>query len=82
MVHKLTEECIENVEEVKIAKITLDEDENKHKCSSSTLYIVLFLVIFTVNFGIGSYFLYFHWYLKKMLLVLSLVAALKQQFNV
>ena len=29
LVRKLTEECIENVEEVKIAKITLDEDENE-----------------------------------------------------
>ena len=82
LVDKLTEKCIENVEEVKIAKITIAEDKNKHKCSSSTLYIVLFLVIFTVNVGIGSYFLYFHCFLKKMLLVLSLVAVLKQQFNV
>ena len=65
MVDKLTEECIENVEEVKIAKITETEDENKHKCSSCTLCIVLFSVIFTVNIGISSYFLYFHWYLKK-----------------
>ena len=23
------------------------------------------LVIFTVNVGIGSYFIYFHWFLKK-----------------
>ena len=65
MVDKLTEECIENAEEVKIAKITKTEDENKHKCSSCTLCIVLFLVIFTVNIGISSYFLYFRWYLNK-----------------
>ena len=65
LVDKLTEECIENVEEVNIAKITQTEDENKHKCSSCTLCIVLFSVIFTVNIGISSYFLYFHWYLKK-----------------
>ena len=37
--------------------------------------------IFTTNIGIGSYFLYFHWFLKKMLFVLNLVPALKQQFN-
>ena len=59
------EEYTETVEEVKIAKITLAEDENKHICSSCTLYIVLFSVNFTVNVGIGSYFLYFCWYLKK-----------------
>ena len=34
LVDKLVEECTENVDEVKMAKITLDEDENKHKCSS------------------------------------------------
>ena len=60
MEEKLIEECTENVEEVKLAKITSAENEHKHKFSSCTLYIVLFSVIFTVNFGIGSYFLYFH----------------------
>ena len=30
------EECTENVEEVKLAEITLAEEENKHKCSSCT----------------------------------------------
>ena len=65
LVDKLTEECIENVEEVKIAKTTLAEDENKHECSSCTLYIVLFSIIFAISVGIGSYFLYFHWYWKK-----------------
>ena len=35
---KLVEERIENVEEEKIAEITLVEDENKHKCSSCTLF--------------------------------------------
>ena len=42
-----------------------NENEYKHKCSSSMLYIVLFSIFFTINTGIGSYFLYFHWYLKK-----------------
>ena len=81
LVDKLVEECTENVEEVKLAKITSTENKNKHKCSSCTLYIVLFSIIFTINVGIGTYFLYFHWYLKKMLLALSLVPLLKHQFN-
>ena len=81
IIDKLVGECTENVEEVKLAKIALPEDENKQKRSSCTLYIVLFSITFTVNIGIGSYFLYFHWYLKKMLFVLSLVPALKQQFD-
>ena len=58
LVDKLVEECIENVEEVKLAKITLTENENKCKCSSCTLYIVLFSIIFAVNVGIGTYFVY------------------------
>ena len=57
--------CTENVEEVKLAKITSTENKNKHKCSSCTLYIVLFSIIFTINVGIGTYFVYSHWYLKK-----------------
>ena len=71
LVDKLVEECTENVEEVKLAKITSAEDENKHKnkCSSCTQYIVLFSIIFTINIGIGIYFVYYkymyHWYLKK-----------------
>ena len=65
LVDKLIEECTENIKEVRIAKITLAEVKNKYKYSSYILYIVLFSVIFTVNVGIGSYFLYFHWYLKE-----------------
>ena len=56
LVDKLVEECTENVEEIKLAKITLAEKENKYKCSSCTLYIVSFLIIFTIDVGIGSYF--------------------------
>ena len=77
----LIEECIENVEKVKLAKTTSAEDENKHKCSSCTLCIVLFSILFTINVRIGTYLIYFHWYLKKMLFVLSVVPVLKQQFN-
>ena len=61
---QLVEEC---TEEAKIAEITLTK--NVHKSSSCTLYIVLFSIIFTINIGIGTYFVYYtyinHWYLKK-----------------
>ena len=60
-VDKLVEECTENVDKVKIAEIT----EYKCKHSSCTLYIALFSLIFTVNVGIGTYLVYFHWYFKK-----------------
>ena len=56
IVDKLVEECTKTVEEVKLAKITLAENENKHKYSLCTLYIVLFSVLFTINIGIATYF--------------------------
>ena len=49
LVDKLVEECTETNNEVKLAKITLAENENKYKCSSCTLYIELFSIIFTIN---------------------------------
>ena len=39
LVDKLIEECTENVEEVKLAKITSTENVNNHKCSSCTVCI-------------------------------------------
>ena len=59
LVDKLVEECTETNNEVKLAKITLAENENKHKRSSCTLYIVLFSIVFTINVGIGTYFVYY-----------------------
>ena len=58
---KLTEECTKSIDEVKIAE--RKSVENTHKCSSCTLYIVLFSIIFTINVWIGTYFVYSHWYL-------------------
>ena len=57
LVDKLVDECTENIDEVKIAKATLTE--NICKCSSCILYIVLFLLIFTFNVGISTYFAYY-----------------------
>ena len=71
---KLLEECTENIDEVKIAS----ENEHKNKCSSCILYIVLILINFAINIGIGAYFVYSHWYLKKMFRVLNLILTLKQ----
>ena len=61
------EECGENVDEAKLTKIALAENENSYKCSSCTMCIVLFGIIFTINIaGIGAYFFYFHGRLKKI----------------
>ena len=65
LVDKLVDECAETVEEVKLAKITLAKNENKYKCNSCKLYIVLFSILFTINVGIITYFVYSHWFLKK-----------------
>ena len=54
LVDKLVDECTENVEEVKLAKISIN--------AVLVPYIVLFSIRFTINVGIGSSFLYFHWY--------------------
>ena len=61
LVDKLVGECTKTVEEVKLA-----ENENSYKCCSCTVYTVLFWIFFTIDIcGIGTYFGYFHWYLKK-----------------
>ena len=58
---KLVEECTENVEEVKIAS----KNEHKNKCSSCTLYIVLFSVLFTINVGIAMFQLLLYFVYNK-----------------
>ena len=79
LIDKLADECAETVEEVKLAKITLAKNENKYKCNSCTLYIVLFSILFTINLGIVALFIFIG-ILKKVLLVLSLILSLKQRF--
>ena len=61
LVDKLIDECAETVEELRLAKITLAENENMYKCVSCTLCILLFSTTFTINVGIATYFVYFHW---------------------
>ena len=58
LIDKLVAECSENIDEVKMVKITLVEDENTCK-SSCTIYIALIVIIFTFNIGIGTYFIYY-----------------------
>ena len=73
---KLVDECTETVEEVKLAKITLAENKNGYKCSSCTVYTVLFWIFLTINVvGIGDYFIYSRYF--KMIHMLNLIQALK-----
>ena len=67
LVDKLVDECTETIEEVKLTKIILAENESSYTCSSWTVYTVLFWIFFTINVGgIGAYFIFSHKYLKKM----------------
>ena len=77
LVDKLVEECTETVEEVKLATITLSESKNKQKCSSSMLYIVLLSIIFTINIGIVTYFVYYKYLMEKMFL--DVIMSIKQK---
>ena len=80
LVDKLIEGCTENVEEVKLAKISSTKNKNKHKCSSCILYILLFLIIFTINIGIAAYLVcykYMNRNIKKLLQGITM--SIKQQ---
>ena len=53
LVDKLIEECNKNIEETSLI--------NSAKCKSNSciLYIVLYSMVFTINIGIASYFIYY-----------------------
>ena len=55
LIDKLVEECIKSIGEVEITEITKAEN----KCSSCTLYIVLFSIFFTRSIRIANYFVYY-----------------------
>ena len=69
LVDKLVAECTENIDEVKIAEITSTElhssvHENVCVCSY-TICVILAVIALAISIGIGAYFAYSRWYLKK-----------------
>ena len=58
LVDKLVDGCTEIIEELKLAKITLAENESENKYSPCTMHIILMVVVFTVFTGIPTYFVY------------------------
>ena len=56
LVDKLVDECTETIEEMKLAKITLTENENKNKCSSCKVCIEFLVIVFTIFIEITIYF--------------------------
>ena len=65
MADKLIKECNETIEEVKLAEITLFENENNYKYNSCRVYIVLIVAVFTIFTGITVYLVYYNWSLIK-----------------
>ena len=68
LVESITDECTETIEEVKIANITVENENSYHNCSYCKAYIVFMAVIFivfTIFTGISIYFVYLNWSLVK-----------------
>ena len=64
LIDKSVEECSENIDENEII-----HNDYRNVCNSCTIYIALFVIAFLIIIGISSAYFYFHWYLKKILLV-------------
>ena len=80
LIDRLVEECTETIEEVKLVKITIENENSYYKCSSNNVYIaciVLFSIILAISIGINIYSVYYHWYLKNIVLVLFLILVKK-----
>ena len=58
LVDKLVEECIENIDEIKIVGMVLLERGNECKFPC-TIYVILIAIIFTIWIGISTYFIYY-----------------------
>ena len=54
----MVEECNENIDEEKLAEITLVEHKNKCVCYY-TVFIVLGVILLTICIGINTYFVYY-----------------------
>ena len=79
LVDKLVEEPNENIDEKELHSTELHSKElhsnkmiynstlNDYEkiCSSCAIYIVLFVLLFIISISISSIFIYFHWYLKR-----------------
>ena len=73
LVHKLIEECNENIEEISLIKI----NSAKYKSNSCILYIVLFSIRFTINIGIATYFIYYKYINHNKKIFLNMIMFIK-----
>ena len=66
VVNSLGEQCSENIDENEMVyNKTFNFLVSDYKCSSCTLYVVIFVVILVIGIIIGSVFIYFYWYSKN-----------------
>ena len=66
IIGKLVNECSENIYENETVDIT-PLNVYKKVCNSCVIYIVSFVVFLIANIYISSVFIYFYWYLKKII---------------
>ena len=59
LVHKLIDEYTKTIEEVKLAIITLENENSYYNCSSFKVYIVFRIAAFTIFTKISIYFVYY-----------------------
>ena len=64
LVDRLAEECSENIDLNKMIYNSTLNDYGKI-FNSCTVYIAVLDIFFIISIGISSVFIYFHWYLKR-----------------
>ena len=82
LVDKLVEECTENIDwliEKTSTELQSADNENKHKCSSCIVHIVLFLLSFEINIGIATYFAYYKYMSRNKKNVLGMITTIKEK---
>ena len=70
---------LKNVQKVLMNYKSASENEHKNKCSSFTLYIVLFSMIFTISMGIAIYFVYYKYMSRNEKMFLNMIMSIKKQ---
>ena len=68
LVESIIDKCTETIEEVKIADITVENENSYYKCSYCSAYIAfmgVIFIVFTIFTGITIYFVYCNWSLIR-----------------
>ena len=82
LVDKLIDEFTETLEEVKLANITVENEDSYYKCSSCAVYIVLIIIFFTIFTGIIIYFVYYNLsFIKNNVSCIKFNTRIKQKFG-